>query len=249
MSGMCKGKEIAVVLSSGGLDSSTLVGMVVDLYGAENVTTISAYYGQKHVTELSCADKIARYYGVEHMEMDLSETFKYSNCSLLMDSTEEIKHESYAEQIAKNGEGMVSTYVPFRNGLLLSTVASIAMSLLEGGKHDRAFIYLGAHADDAAGEAYADCSPQFVEAMDTAIKIGTYNKVGVRAPFVNMSKADIVHLGLKYKVPYELTHSCYEGERPCCGTCGTCIDRINAFKANGAVDPVPYKIKIDWEVK
>ena len=240
MSGMCKGKEIAVVLSSGGLDSSTLVGVVVDLYGAENVTTISAYYGQKHVTELSCADKIARYYGVEHMEMDLSETFKYSNCSLLMDST---------EQIAKDGEGMVSTYVPFRNGLLLSTVASIAMSLLEDKPDTTATIYLGAHADDAAGEAYADCSPQFVEAMDTAIKIGTYNKVRVEAPFVNRSKADIVALGLKYKVPYELTHSCYEGERPCCGTCGTCIDRINAFKANGAVDPVPYKIKIDWEDK
>ena len=245
----CKAKELAVVLNSGGVDSTTAVGLVVDLYGKENVITVSAYYGQKHVTELSCADKVARYYGVEHMEIDLSETFKYSNCSLLMDSTEEIKHESYAEQIAKNGEGMVSTYVPFRNGLLLSTVASIAMSLIEDKPDTTATIYLGAHADDAAGEAYADCSPQFVEAMDTAIKIGTYNKVSVEAPFVNMTKADIVALGLKYKVPYELTHSCYEGERPCCGTCGTCIDRINAFKANGAVDPVPYKIKIDWEEK
>ena len=228
-------KELAVVLSSGGVDSTTAVGMAVDLYGAENVVTVSVFYGQKHMVELECASKIAKYYGVEHIELNLSKIMEYSNCPLLSSSTEEIKHESYAEQIAKDGEGMVRTYVPFRNGLLLSSVATIAMSLLEDGKHDRAFIYLGAHADDAAG--------------DEAIKIGTYNKVSVRAPFVNMTKKDIVHLGLKYKVPYELTHSCYEGERPCCGTCGTCIDRINAFKANGAVDPVPYKIKIDWEEK
>lgn len=245
----CKAKEIAVVLNSGGVDSTTAVGLAVDLYGAENVVTVSVLYGQKHMVELECASKIAEYYGVRHIDLNLCRIMEYSNCSLLLSSTEEIRHESYAEQIAKDGEGMVSTYVPFRNGLFLSSVAAIAMSLLEDGKHDRAFIYLGAHADDAAGEAYADCSPQFVEAMNTAIQIGTYNKVSVRAPFVNMTKKDIVHLGLKYKVPYELTHSCYEGERPCCGTCGTCIDRINAFKANGAVDPVPYKIDIDWEVK
>ena len=246
MSGICKERELAVVLSSGGLDSSTLVGMVVNLYGANNVKTISAYYGQKHITELSCARKIAKYYGVEHIKVDLSETFKYSNCSLLMNSTKEIKHQSYAEQIENSNEGIVNTYVPFRNGLLLSTVASIVMSLIEDEQHTTATIYLGAHADDAAGEAYADCSPQFVEAMNEAIKIGTYNKVSVKAPFINMTKKDIVYLGLTLKVPYELTHSCYEGERPCCGTCGTCIDRINAFKANGAVDPVAYKIKIDW---
>ena len=223
-------RELAVVLSSGGVDSTTAVGMAVDLYGAENVVTVSVFYGQKHMIELECASNIAKHYGVEHIELNLSKIMEYS----------------YAEQIEKDGEGMVRTYVPFRNGLLLSSVAAIAMSLLEDGKHDKAFIYLGAHADDAAGEAYADCSVEFTEAMNKAIQIGTYNKVSVRAPFVNMTKKDIVHLGLKYEVPYELTHSCYEGERPCCGTCGTCIDRINAFKANGAKDPVPYKIDIDW---
>ena len=239
----------ALVLSSGGVDSTTCVAIAVDELGKENVATVSVFYGQKHAKELKCAQQIADYYDLKHYELDLSNILQYSNCPLLANSTEEIRHESYAEQIAKDGEGMVRTYVPFRNGLLLSSVATIAMSLLEDGKHDRAFIYLGAHADDAAGEAYADCSVQFTDAMNEAIKIGTYNKVSVRAPFVNMTKKDIVHLGLKYKVPYELTHSCYEGERPCCGTCGTCIDRINAFKANGAVDPVPYKIKINWEEK
>lgn len=245
----CKAKEIAVVLNSGGVDSTTAVGLAVDLYGKENVITVSAYYGQKHDIELKCATNVAKYYGVKHMEIDLSKIFAYSNCSLLANSTEEIKHKSYADQIAEDGEGMVRTYVPFRNGLLLSSVAAIAMSLVEDKPDTIANIYLGAHADDAAGEAYADCSPEFTDTMKRAIEIGTYSKVSVRAPFVNMTKADIVGLGLKLKVPYELTHSCYEGERPCCGTCGTCIDRINAFKANGAVDPVPYKININWEEK
>lgn len=245
----CKAKEIAVVLNSGGVDSTTAVGLAVDLYGKENVITVSAYYGQKHDIELKCATNVAKYYGVKHMEIDLSKIFAYSNCSLLANSTEEIRHKSYADQIAEDGEGMVRTYVPFRNGLLLSSVAAIAMSLVEDKPDTIATIYLGAHADDAAGEAYADCSPEFTDTMKRAIEIGTYSKVSVRAPFVNMTKADIVGLGLKLKVPYELTHSCYEGERPCCGTCGTCIDRINAFKANGAVDPVPYKININWEEK
>lgn len=242
-------KEIAVVLNSGGVDSTTAVGLAVDLYGKENVITVSAYYGQKHNVELECATNVAKYYDVKHMEIDLSKIFAYSNCPLLSNSTEEIRHESYADQIAEDGEGMVRTYVPFRNGLLLSSVAAIAMSLVEDKPDTTANIYLGAHADDAAGEAYADCSPVFTDTMNSAIKIGTYNKVSVKAPFVNMTKAQIVGLGLKLGVPYELTHSCYEGERPCCGTCGTCIDRINAFKANGAKDPVPYKININWEEK
>lgn len=249
MCGTCKGKEIAVVLNSGGVDSTTAVGFAVNHYGKENVITVSAYYGQKHSIELECAKKIAEYYDVKHMEIDLSKIFSYSNCSLLANSTEEIRHKSYADQIAEDGEGMVRTYVPFRNGLLLSSVAAIAMSLVENKPDTTATIFLGAHADDAAGEAYADCSPEFAETMNRAIKIGTYNKVNVFAPFVKMTKAQIVSLGLALKVPYELTHSCYEGERPCCGTCGTCIDRINAFKANGAIDPVPYKININWEEK
>lgn len=240
---------LAVVLSSGGLDSTTVLGLAVKRFGAENVVSVSTYYGQKHDVELKCARDVSEYYHVKHLELDLSEIFKFSNCPLLDKSTEKIEHLSYAEQIERDGEGMVRTYVPFRNGLLLSTVASVAMSLLEDSANDEALIMIGAHGDDSAGEAYADCSVEFIESMNKAIKIGTYNKVSVSAPFVKRTKADIVATGLELKVPYELTHSCYEGERPCCGTCGTCIDRINAFKKNNAVDPVPYKINIDWEKK
>ena len=224
----------AVVLSSGGVDSTTCISIAIDELGIENVSTVSVFYGQKHSKELECAKKIAEYYGVKHYELDLSAIFKYSNCPLLSQSTEEIVHESYAEQIAKDGEGMVRTYVPFRNGLMLSAVASLAVSIYP---NDMVDIYLGAHADDSAGRAYADCSEEFTNAIGKAINIGTYEKVNLRAPLVNLSKAEVVREGLKLGTPYELTWSCYEGGETPCGTCATCIDRAIAFKLNNISDP------------
>lgn len=226
----------AIVLSSGGVDSTTCVSIAVKELGAENVTTVSVYYGQKHSKELECADKVAKYYGVDHKVIDLSETgiMDDSNCPLLDQSTEDIPEHSYAEQIAENGEGMVATYVPFRNGLMLSSIAALAMAKYPEDKVD---IYLGAHADDATGNAYADCSQAFTDAMELAISLGTYGKVHLIAPLVNLNKSDVVKLGLELGTPYELTWSCYNGgDRPC-GKCGTCIDRAEAFRLNGVEDP------------
>lgn len=226
----------AIVLSSGGVDSTTCVSIAVQELGAENVTTVSVYYGQKHSKELECAQKIAEYYGVDHKVIDLSKTgiMDDSNCPLLQQSTEAIPEQSYAEQIAQNGEGMVTTYVPFRNGLMLSSIAALAMSKYP---EDEVDIYLGAHADDAAGNAYADCSEEFTNAIGQAISLGTYNKVHLKAPLVNMNKAGVVRKGLELGTPYKLTWSCYEGGDKPCGVCGTCIDRAAAFKANGVEDP------------
>lgn len=235
-----KTNEKAVILSSGGVDSTTCVGIAVERFGKENVCTVSVFYNQKHSKELECAQKVANHYGVDHTVIDLSGThiFDYSECPLLKGSNKDIRHESYADQIAKDGEGMVETYVPFRNGLMLSSVAAFAVSKYPD---NIVHIYLGAHADDAAGSAYADCSKEFTDAMYEAISIGTYDKVKVEAPLVNMNKAEVVKTGLELNVPYSLTWSCYEGGDVQCGTCGTCIDRKNAFRANGVEDPVPYK--------
>jgi len=228
----------ALVLNSGGIDSTTCVGLAIEKYGETNVATVSVNYGQKHRKELMCAKTIAEYYGVPHYELDLSNIMQYSNCPLLEGSTEEIRHESYAEQIANDGEGMVRTYVPFRNGLLLASVAALAMSIFPT---DEVALYLGAHADDAAGHAYADCSKEFTDAMEKAINIGTYNKVFIEAPLIAMNKAEVVKTGLALNVPYQLTWSCYEGGLKACGTCGTCIDRKAAFITNGTVDPIEYQ--------
>lgn len=222
----------ALVLFSGGVDSTTALGMAVDKYGRDNVIALSVSYGQKHDREIRAAVDIAKHYGVEHLFLDLSKIFQYSNCSLLQQSTEAVPEESYAAQIEKtHGEKPVSTYVPFRNGLFLSSAASIALS------KECEVIYYGAHADDSAGFAYPDCSEAFNNAMNEAIWEGSGHQLRIEAPFVNMPKSEVVRIGLELGVPYELTWSCYEGGDVPCGKCGTCIDRAEAFAANGVADP------------
>lgn len=217
-----------IVLLSGGLDSSTCLGLALQDGDAE-VQAVSVFYGQRHDREMESARAVAKYYGVELSEIDLSMVFAKSNCSLLQHSTENIEHGSYAEQLKR--KEVASTYVPFRNGLMLSAAASIALSA--GAQQ----VWYGAHADDAAGNAYPDCSVEFVDKMNEAIEEGTAGKVRLIAPFVDKTKADIVRIGLDIGVPYELTWSCYEGGKKPCGKCGTCIDRAKAFEKNGVKDP------------
>ena len=224
----------AVILSSGGVDSTTCLALAVKEYGAKNVATVSVFYGQKHQRELAAARRVAKHYGVLHNEYDRASVFHGSTCALLAGTPHEIDHRSYAEQLAERDGGGVSTYVPFRNGLMLSVAASAAGSIFEG---EDIRLYLGAHADDAAGNAYADCSKAFTDAMDSAIRIGTYGKVSLAAPLATMNKAQVVAAGLRLHAPYELTWSCYEGGEKPCGSCATCLDRAAAFAANGIRDP------------
>ena len=221
----------ALVLFSGGIDSTTCLGLAVKKYGNENVIALSVEYGQKHSKEIEAAIKIAEYYKVEHLSLDLAKIFQYSTCSLLKGSDEEIPEESYAEQLKKTNGAPVSTYVPFRNGLFLASAASIALS------KDCSVILYGAHSDDAAGSAYPDCSSAFNNAMNTAIWEGSGKQLKIEAPFVDLKKADVVKMGLGIGVPYHLTWSCYEGGNKPCGKCGTCIDRKRAFELNGTTDP------------
>ena len=197
----------AMVLFSGGIDSTTCLGMAVEKYGPENVIALSIAYGQKHTKEIEASDKIVKYYNVEHIYLDLAKIFQYSDCSLLSHSDKEI------------------------NGLFLSSAASIALS--KGCSE----IYYGAHADDAAGSAYPDCSSDFNNAINEAIYLGSGKQIKVVAPFINATKDQVVKKGLEINVPYKYTWSCYEGGEKPCGKCGTCIDRAKAFELNGIKDP------------
>lgn len=224
----------AIVLFSGGLDSTTCLALAIQKYGAENVLALTVYYGQKHKKEIESAKKIVNYYHCHYQELNLKPLFENAKCSLL-EGQASIPHESYKKQITKTQGKPVSTYVPFRNGLFLSVATSIALAnhCLE--------IYYGAHQDDAAGNAYPDTSQEFNQAMNHAIFLGSGNQIQVVAPFINKSKKDIVKIGLELEVPYELTWSCYEGKEKACGRCGTCIDRKNAFLANHVKDPIVYE--------
>lgn len=223
--------EKALVLFSGGVDSTTCLALAMERFGKENVEALSIFYGQKHQKEIEAAKKILSYYGITGMELDLSAMFNFSNCSLLTHSNTDIPHESYEEQLKVSDGKPVSTYVPFRNGLFLSAAASIGLS-----KHC-SYIYYGAHRDDAAGNAYPDCSEDFFTAMNKAVFEGSGKQIQLVAPFIGKNKAQIVKEGLRLHVPYELTWSCYAGEEQPCGTCGTCIDRRRAFELNGVKDP------------
>lgn len=225
-------KAKALVLASGGVDSTTLLAMAVREYGADNVYALSIFYGQRHEREIESARAVAAHYGVEQRFLDLGAIFADSDCSLLVHSSQAVPEESYADQLAQSDGAPVSTYVPFRNGLFLSSAASMALSL------GCSAVYYGAHHDDWAGNAYPDCSPEFVAAMARAIEEGAGGELALKAPFVHDSKADIVARGLALGVPYELTWSCYEGGDAPCGVCATCIDRTRAFEANGVIDPL-----------
>ena len=225
----------ALVLFSGGLDSSVCLALAVKKFGAGEVLALSIVYGQKHQKEIEASERIAAYYGVQRQTLNLGAIFAGSDCSLLTGAASEIPHETYDEQLKKTGGAPVSTYVPFRNGLFLSSAAAVALS------HGCEVIYYGAHADDAAGNAYPDTSEAFNRAITDAIRIGSGDALQVAAPFIDKTKTDVVATGVKLGVPFELTWSCYEGHEKACGVCGTCRDRLNAFAENGMTDPIEYE--------
>lgn len=235
----------AFVLLSGGIDSTTCLALAIEHMKQVNgvVETYSMDYGQRHIKEAECAQQIADYYKVKHTVIDVRGALGLD--SMLTDASQEVPNISYAEI-----KGVSPTYVPFRNGFMLSRLAAEAQRYANkvhkyldkqssmGGHwspvpdkdfEDIVTIYFGAHAEDAQNWAYPDCTPEFVGAMANAIYIGTYRAVRLVTPFNYASKTDIVRKGFSLQVPYELTWSCYKGEEQHCGVCPTCRARKQAF--------------------
>lgn len=227
---------LAVVVLSGGLDSTTALALAVSEYHKENVWAISYEYGQKHAVEVQCAVDIADHYGVSHSLIPLNPSLFVGG---VLTTEEEIPDMRYDDLPSGT---MSPTYVPFRNGNLLSVTAAFADGRLR--KHnpwDSALIYAGMHAEDAAGFAYADCTPEFLGSMAAAIYVGTYQRVRLHTPFQHSTKSEIIRKGMLLGVPYEKTHSCYRGMRPACGRCSTCHARLDAFAFAGYIDPLEYE--------
>jgi 7-cyano-7-deazaguanine synthase len=227
-----------VVLHSGGLDSSVCLAMACAEHGSKNVISLSLSYGQKHAVELECAKDLCEALRVgKHIKLEFPNIFTGYG-STLVDADKPNPKMTYEE--IQNTCGVSPTYVPFRNANLLSAATTIA--LVEGAE----LIYYGAHSEDAKNWAYPDCTPEFNGAMANAIWVGSYGKVRLITPLQWMEKSDIVRTGIKLRIPFELTWSCYNGGKKSCGECPTCVGRIEAFKKNGLVDPVPYAIPIEW---
>lgn len=222
----------AVVLSSGGLDSTVCLALAVKEFGNENVFALNIFYGQRHKKEIEASKKIAEYYHVKRIELDLSACFKDCKSSLMESSNEEISTGTYHEQLSN---GRLHTVVPFRNGLFLSAAVSL---ILGQNPDDELVIYLGNHAGDIENHEYADCSTEFTDAMTKAIYFGTDGKVTFVSPFEGKKKSEIVKCGLSINVPFNLTWSCYNGKEKPCGCCPTCLQRQEAFKENNVGDPL-----------
>ncbi len=212
--------KITTILS-GGMDSTTL--LYYALSKTKDVKVLSFDYGQKHKKELQYAKKITTMLKVEHHIINLAITDLISSSALT--SNKEIPEGHYAQ------ENMKVTVVPNRNAIMLA----IAYGYAVNNKSD--YLYYGAHAGDHF--IYPDCRPDFVKALDYAFKLGNegFAHVKLEAPFINKSKADVVKLGLKLKVPYNLTWSCYKGGKRPCLKCGTCVERTEAFYKNHVQDP------------
>jgi 7-cyano-7-deazaguanine synthase len=233
------GKGGAVVLLSGGLDSTTCLYIAAKDYGYPKnkklpILTLSFDYAQKHKIELNRSKKIASLLGVKHFVQKLDPGF-FLGSSL---TEKKIK-------VRKNAKGLLdgsdleipNTYVPGRNILFLS----FALSLAEGHGFDS--IYIGVNALDYSG--YPDCRPEFIESFQNMANIGTKkgqtnqeNSIKIKTPLLHLNKKEIVLLGKEVNAPLHLTHSCYDPLRgKPCGKCDSCILRKKGFMEAGIEDP------------
>jgi len=221
----------ALVLHSGGIDSSTCLAIARG--DCDELICLSIEYGSKHnEREIRAAKEVATYYGAEHIHIIAPDIFRGAG-SALMDKDVPNPNLTYDE--LREAEGPSLTYVPFRNSNLLSIATTIALV------READYVYFGAHADDAHNWAYPDCTPEFVGSMSNAIYIGSYFKVRLKAPIIDMTKTSVVSLANSLAVPLHLTYSCYEGGEIHCGVCPTCMARKAAFIEAGVVDPTKYK--------
>lgn len=223
-----EGPVKAVVLLSGGLDSTTVLAKALD--DGCGVVALSFRYGQRHSRELDSAEAVAKYYGVRHVVVDIDlSMFR----SALTDK---------GTRIPENRDGIGSdipdTYVPARNIIMLS----VAAGLCESVDADR--IYIGANVVDYSG--YPDCRHEFFEAFRRMLEVGTKagtegRPIRIETPILNMSKADIVRLGKALGAPLGMTWSCYEGGEKACGRCDSCILRLRGFREAGSRDEIEYE--------
>ncbi|MFJ9804622.1 7-cyano-7-deazaguanine synthase QueC [Streptomyces wuyuanensis] len=225
----------AIVLLSGGLDSTTVLAIAKD----QGFTpyALSFRYGQRHSIELEAAQRVAQAQGVaRHVIADID--LRVFGGSALTADIEVPKHESLADV---EEAGVPITYVPARNTIFLSFALAFAETV---GASD---IFTGVTAVDYSG--YPDCRPEYMEAFATMANLATKagvegtSKITLHSPLIALSKADIVREGLRLGVDYSLTYSCYDPDEQgrACGKCDTCLLRLKGFAEAGVTDPVRYQ--------
>lgn len=213
-----------LAIFSGGLDSTVLLAEL--LAAGDDVQALSIDYGQRHRVELEHAERIAAKLGIPWRIADLSRIAPLLAGSSQTSADIAVPHGHYAE------ETMKQTVVPNRNMIMLAVAGGWAISL----KADR--LAYGAHTGDHA--IYPDCRPEFVAAMERALRLADWHSLALHCPFLGLTKAQIVARGAALGVDFAETWSCYEGGAIHCGQCGTCYERREAFQLAGVPDPTTY---------
>ena len=213
-----------VVIYSGGMDSFTVLNKALEQ--GHEVSALSFNYGQRHVRDLDVAAKVCDELSIPHKVVDITAINTLLAGSSLTDDIE-IPEGHYEES------SMKSTVVPNRNMILLSLAIGYAVS--EGASA----VYYGAHSGDHA--IYPDCRPEFVRQMNVVSQLANYEPIEVVAPYLDVDKNAILADGLRMALDYSNTWTCYNGRDKACGKCGACVERLEAFAANGVKDPLPYE--------
>lgn len=220
----------AVVLLSGGLDSTTTLAKAIA--DGNEVTALSFNYGQRHSRELVSASNVAKYYGVKHVIVDIDlSMFR----SALTDKNIDVPENRDESQM---GSDIPVTYVPSRNIIMMSVAAGLCESI------DADAIYIGANVIDYSG--YPDCRPEFFFVFQKMLEVGTKtgvegHPIRIETPILSLSKAEIVKLGKELEAPLHLTWSCYEGGEKACGKCDSCQLRLKGFEDAGYKDEIEYE--------
>lgn len=227
----------AVCLISGGLDSC--VASFIAKEQGYILYTISINYGQRHKKELDYSKRICDKLGAkEHIIIDL-DLNNFCISSLVNESSDSIKNHDLKDI----GKKIPSTYVPARNTIFLSLALAYAESI------DADSIFIGVNSVDYSG--YPDCRPEYIRAYqdmaNLALKRGVEGRqIEIKTPLINLTKTEIINIGLKLKVPFGDTWSCYRGKKKACGRCDSCLLRLKGFKEANVKDPLLYEHYPKW---
>ena len=226
--------EKAVILLSGGLDSTTVCA-VAKSQGRE-IYALTINYNQRNVWEINAAKQVARSVGVvEHVVFPIN--LRLFGGSSLTDSAIDVDKNVSLEEI---GKGIPSSYVPARNTIFLSLALAFAET------RDASEIWIGVNSLDYSG--YPDCRPEYIDAFSKmaqlATKVGVEGKkLEIKTPLLHLTKGEIIKLGLSLGIDYSITRTCYDldDQGLACGKCESCQLRKNGFAEAGALDPTPYR--------
>lgn len=213
----------AIIILSGGMDSVTLLHD----YKEYIALAVTFDYGSNHnKRETEFAAYHCKLLGIEHIVIPLEFMGKYFKSSLL-EGADAIPEGHYED------ENMKSTVVPFRNGIMLAIACGLAES--RGLKS----VFIANHAGNHA--IYPDCRATFIASMSESMSYGTYDHIGINAPYTSLTKTQIAAIGKRLGIDYATTYSCYKGGEKHCGKCGTCVERKEALREAGIDDPTEYE--------